>query len=128
MLEKLVPENELEKMLVKVQEKQMSFRDFVTYFLTSDLVIASETEVLPSGAGLVPLLFEKSGVQMLSVFTSLSGVKLFKDKTPYCLSMKGKDLLSRVPPGYGLVVNPGFDKGFDLPPSGLIEIKKDLEI
>jgi hypothetical protein len=67
---------------------------------------------MPDGSGMTPLLFDKNGVQMLGVFTSLARVELFKDKTPYCLSMKGSELLARIPSGYGLVVNPGFDKGF----------------
>lgn len=128
MVEKLIPENELENLLVKVQEKKMGFREFVESFLKADLSVPSGSEVMPDGSGMEPLLFEKNGVQMLGVFTSMSRVKLFKDKTPYCLSMKGRELLARMPSGYGLVVNPGFDKGFELPPSGLKDILKDFEI
>ena len=80
--------------------------------MNADLSVPSGSEVMPDGSGLAPLLFEKNGIQMLGVFTSLSRVKMFKDKTPYCLSMNGSDLLSRMPSGYGLVINPGFDKGF----------------
>ena len=128
MAEKLIPENDLENMLVEAQEKQVDFREFIKSFLKADLSVPSGSEVMPDGSGMVPLLFEKNGIQMLGVFTSLSRVKLFKDKTPYCLSMKGSELLARTPSNYGLVVNPGFDKGFELPPSGLKEILKDFGI
>lgn len=128
MVEKLIPENDLEILLVKVQEKQIDFSEFAKSFLKSDLSVPSGSEVMPDGSGMAPLLFEKNGVQMLGVFTALSRVKLFKDKTPYCLSMKGSELLTRMPSDYGLVVNPGFDKGFELPPSGLKDILKDFEI
>lgn len=124
MIEKFIPENELENLLVKVQEKKMEFRKFVETFLEAYLSVPSGSEVMLDGSGMRPLLFEKNSVQMLSVFTSLSRVKLFKDKTPYCLSIKGRELLAVMPSGYGLVVNPGFDKGFELPPSGLKDILK----
>ena len=126
MVEKLNPENELENLLAKAQKKQIEFKEFVISFLKSDLSVPSGTEVMSDGTGMTPLLFEKNGVQMLGVFTSLSRVNLFKDKTPYCLSMKGRDLLARLPSEYGLVVNPGFDIGFELPPEGLKEILKDF--
>lgn len=122
MIESLIPENDLENLLIKVQERQVEFGDFIKYFLEADLFVPSGTEVMPDGSGMAPLLFEKNGVQMLGVFTAISRVKLFKDMTPYCLSMKGRELLARMPSGCGLVVNPGFDKGFELPPSGLKEI------
>jgi len=123
MVEKLIPENDLEDLLVKTQEKQIDFKDFISFFLKSDVSVPSGSEVMPDGSGFTPLLFEKNGIQMLGVFTALSRVNLFKDKAPYCLSMKGNELLSRIPSEVGLVVNPGFNKGFELPPSGLKEIK-----
>ncbi len=126
MVEKLIPENELEEMLVKAQENKINFEDFIEYFLNADISIPSESEVMPDGTGLSPLLFEKNGVQMLSVFTALSRVNLFKDKTSYCLSMKGREFLARIPPEFGLVVNPGFDKGFDIPPSGLKKLTRKV--
>ena len=127
MVEKFIPENDLENLLVEVQQKRLSFAEFIKFFLNADLSVPSGSEVMPDGSGLAPLLFEKNGVQMLGVFTSLSRVKIFTDKTPYCLSISGNDLLSRMPSDFGLVVNPGFDKGFELPPSGITSIKKDIK-
>ena len=128
MVEKLTPENDLENLLIKVQERQIGFGEFIVSFLEADLFVPSGSEVMPDGSGMAPLLFEKNGVHMLGVFTSMSKVKLFKDKSPYCLSMKGRSLLARIPSGFGLVVNPGFDKGFEIPPSGLDDIIKDFEV
>jgi len=127
MIEKLAPENELENLLVAAYEKQIGFEGFFKSFLEADLSIPSGSEVMPDGSGMAPLLFEKNGVQMLGVFTTISRVSLFKDKTPYCLSMKGRELLARMPSDYGLIVNPGFDKGFELPPSALKKILQGLE-
>ena len=76
MIEKLIPENELENLLVKVQEKKAGFRELVEAFLKADLSVPSGSEVMPDGSGMAPLLFEKNGIQMLGVFTSMSRVKL----------------------------------------------------
>lgn len=127
-VEKLIPENDLEVLLVHAQENRVGVNDFIKAFLQSDVYAPSESEVMSDGSGMKPLLFEKDGVYMFSVFTGLSRVNVFSDKAPYCLEIKGGELLKRIPSDYGLVVNPGFDKGFDMPPSGLKKIIRDFSL
>lgn len=49
-------------------------------------------------------------------------------KLEYCISMNAFDLLRRMPPEYGIVINPGADVGFDLPPGGIQDIVKDFSL
>ena len=42
--------------------------------------------------------------------------------------MNAFDLLRRMPPEYGIVINPGADVGFDLPPGGIQDIVKDFSL
>lgn len=126
MTEKLIPENELEMLLIDTESKKADFRRFIQFFLRSDVFVPSAAEVMPDGSGLEPLLFEKKGIQMLGAFTSVNRVSLFKDITPFCLSMKGRALISRIPQDFGLVINPGFDKGLEITPPGLKAILKDF--
>lgn len=127
MAEKLIPENDLEILLVKVQQGKIDFVDFFKFFMSAEIFVPSASEVMPDGSGMSPLLFEKNGDQILGVFSSLSRVSLFKGQADYCLSMKGRELIARLPAGYGIVVNPGFDKGFDVPPSGIKKILRDFD-
>ncbi len=125
MTEQLVAENDLENKLVKAHKKEIVFSDFLELFLMADVFVPSASEVMPDGSGMEPLLFNKQDVRMLGVFTAISKLSLFKDKAPFCLTMKVKDLLARLPPDSGLVVNPGYDIGFDLPPDGIQSILND---
>lgn len=126
MTEKFIPLNDLEKLLIQTQVQTRNFNDFLTAFMKSDLCVPSASEIQADGSGFVPLLFDKQGTQMLSAFTALSRAALYKDMTPYCLSMKGSELLARMPRDCGLVVNPGYDKGFDISPAGLEKIRQEF--
>ena len=90
------------------------------------VAVPSATEILEDGSGLQPLLFPKNGVQMLACFTDKSRIGEFSSLAPYCLVLKGHDLLRRMSPGFGLVVNPGTPTGFDVPPQGVAKIVKDF--
>ncbi|MCR6653190.1 MAG: SseB family protein [Cellvibrionaceae bacterium] len=125
MTERLIPENELERLLVDAQSGKIDFQEFIRFFLKADIFVPSAAEVMQDGSGLEPLLFDKKGTQMLGVFTSMSRVSLFQNMASFCMSMKGYDLISLMPEDIGLVVNPGFDKGLEISPSGLKAIFKD---
>ena len=120
------PENELEILLVRAMNKEISFSQFIEKILELEFFIPSATQISKAGSGLSPLIFDKNGTQMFSVFTALSRVSMYQDKTPYCLRMKVNELLKRVPKGHGLVVNPGLSVGFDLPPEGVQRMIEDL--
>jgi hypothetical protein len=125
MAEILVVENDLERQLVKAHKKEVSFSQFLELFLISEIFVLSASEVMPDGTGLEPLLFDKQSVQMLGVFTALPKASLFEDKAPYFFTTNGKNLLKSLPHRCGLVVNPGYDIGFDLPPEGIQNILID---
>lgn len=120
------PENELEILLARAVNKEIPFTQFIERILELEFFIPSATQITNEGSGLSPLLFDKNGTQMFSVFTALSKVSMYQDKMPFCLSMKVGELLKRIPKGSGLVVNPGFSVGFDLPPEGVQRIIEEL--
>ena len=126
MTEKLIPENELERLLAHTQLQKSDFREFIKFFLKANIFIPSATEVMPDGTGLEPLLFDKKGTQMLGMFTSAGRVSLYKSQFLFCLSMKARDFIARMPEGFGIVVNPGFDTGFEMTPTGLSAIVRDF--
>ncbi|GAB1269258.1 hypothetical protein NBRC116493_25110 [Aurantivibrio infirmus] len=126
MNEKFFPENKIEELLVKTQEKKIDFKYFIKQFLESEIIMPSATEVMPDGTGVTPLLFDKNSTTMIGIFTSFSRATLYKDKAQYCLSLKGIELVKRIPKGNGVVINPGFSSGFDISPRGILEIAKDF--
>lgn len=96
-------------------------------------LLVSTTLIVPSGApvgdqfeGFVAVLYDRDGTPVLGVFTSLENARVVAEIAPYALSVTGRDLLRMIPPGHGIVVNPGHPEGFDLPPSGVAALRLSL--
>jgi hypothetical protein len=94
--------------------------------MEAELAIPSAADVLEDGSGFQPLLFKKEAVQMLACFTDRSRIGEYAEIAPYCLTMKGRELLERIPQGFGVVVNPGWSVGFDISPEGIERVLRDL--
>lgn len=119
-----VPLNEFEIALGKARAGLMPIPEFIQIVVDSELAVPSGAEVMADGRGFQPLLFKKGQAQMVGCFSEKKRIGKYAEMTPYCLTMKGKDLLRRLPPGHGIVINPGLSVGFDISPEGITEIIK----
>lgn len=120
------PLNELESGLLSAKKNGIPVATFLQRLLHSDLALPSATEVKDDGTGFEPILFDKQGTKMLEVFTDKVRASQLEHVAKYCLVMNGLSVLRRIPPGYGLVVNPGLEVGFELSADGIAEIVKDM--
>jgi hypothetical protein len=120
--DEFVPTNDFETTLVAVQTGHTPLASLLQAFMENDIAIPSAQEVMPDGTGMDPVFYDKEGIQMLAAYTSLDRAKCVSDVARYCLVMKGRQFLERMPPEYGLVINPGFKVGFDVSPTGIQEI------
>lgn len=120
------PINELEAALQKARSGSLPMSDFIKLFVSSELAVPSGEEVMADGSGFRPLLFDKGQVKMVACFTAKERIGAFAARAPYCLVIKGRDFLRRVPPNYGLVINPGHSIGFEISPEGLLNIVRDF--
>jgi hypothetical protein len=120
--------NKLDVALQQAQTGQLSLAELLATLMDSEVAVPSATEILQDGTGMQPLLFPKEGVQMLACFTDKSRIGEFSALAPYCLVLTGRELLRRIPAGYGLVVNPGTPIGFDVSPEGVARIVKDFAV
>lgn len=118
-IEKLIPANALESLLVDSQAGRHSLDDFLKALVSAELFMASTEEVLPGASGINPLLFDRAGTAMAAVFTDPTRMVRFKDKIKSVIRLNGCEMLRHIPPGYGVVVNPGFDTGLELLPEGI---------
>jgi hypothetical protein len=121
-----VPLNAIERTLIKAMAAEISLQEFLQTFVSSEVVLPSATEVQSDGRGLSPLIYDKSGYQMVAIFTHLDRARHCESVAPYSLVLGGRDLLVRIPPGFGIVVNPGFLVGFDISPNSIGQIKQDF--
>lgn len=120
------PVNALETALEGARAGRSSMPDFLRLFGNAEIVVPSGSEIMPDGSGFQPVLFDKGGTQMVACFTAMERIGDFSRLAPYCLTITGSEFLQRIPPGYGLVVNPGQSVGFDVTPDGLRQIVAEL--
>lgn len=115
----LEPTNSLEIALREAQIGKVSMPDLLRLIVAADLFIVS-VEVVSMGAqGLHPLIFDRAGVPMAAVFTAFARTETNNLKIKSVVKMKGANIFRNIPPGYGIVINPGFDTGLELLPDGI---------
>lgn len=125
-MNEFLPLNELEFGLLAAKCNEISISEFVRKLVASDLALPTAAEVQEDGTGFVPILFDKQGTKMLAAFTDKVRASQLEHVAKYCLVMNGLSVLRRVPPSYGLVINPGLEVGFELSADGIVEIVRDL--
>ncbi len=64
---------------------------------------------------------------MMASFTSAPLLNLYEKEVKQYMMLKGKTMFEQIPNGIGLVVNPGYDVGFDVSPKGIKKILDDFK-
>ncbi len=125
-MDELPPQTPIETLLHTAMEGKLPINAFMQAFVASEVVLLTGSLVTPDGSGFDPLLFDKQGVLHVAVFTDMARVGFRTQQAPHDIRMLMFDVLKRVPGGYGVVVNPGTSLGFEMSPSGVLEILRDF--
>lgn len=125
-MKEFLPNNDLEIALLKAKSGFLPASDLMRMFVESRIVVPSAAKVAADGTGFQPLEFSKENTQMLGCFTAAERVDEFTKMVPFYLEITGKQLLERLPPDYGVVINPGWPVGFDISPQGVSKILNDF--
>ena len=120
------PTNELEEILVQLISGRLAFTEFLKSLMDADVHALSATDLHPDGTGFQPLLFDRDIGTLLAVFTSRDRGTMFSDRLPYCLTLNGRQFFGWIPAGFGIVLNPGSTVGFEIPPEGVQNIRRDF--
>jgi len=120
------PLNDFESKLVQAQEGEVTVPELMASLAAADLALPSANVVEQDWSGFQPLLFTKNSTPMIACFSAKERMVDYADMVPYCLVIKGRELLRRMPPGHGLVINPGQRFGFDVSPDGIAQIVTDF--
>jgi hypothetical protein len=118
------PESDIERRILDVQAGKYSADALMQEMAECDLFIPSQGEVLEDGRGFVPVLVDQAGMPLVTVFTALS--RHSRDIAETVLKATGRAFFRRLPPGYGVIFNPGYDAQLLLPPDGVAMLKQDL--
>lgn len=120
------PLNDFEAKLVEAQRGEVTVAEVLASLASAELALPSAGAVQEDWSGFQPLLFSKNGVPMLACFSAKERLADYVDMAPFCLVLRGRELLRRIPAGHGLVVNPGQRVGFDVMPEGIARIVTDF--
>jgi hypothetical protein len=118
------PETDIERQILNVQAGTYPADALMQDMANSDLYIPSKGEVQEDGRGFVPVLLERGDMAFVAIFTALS--RQPRGMAEYLLKATGRAFLLRLPPGYGVIFNPGYDAEMLLPPDGVAMLKQDL--
>jgi SseB protein N-terminal domain len=118
------PQSDIEQRILDVQAGHYSADALMRQMADATLYIPSKGDVQEDGRGFVPVLVEQGGMTFVMVFTALS--RPSRGSAPYLLQASGGAFFARLPPGYGVIFNPGYDAQLLLPPDGVAMLKTDL--
>jgi hypothetical protein len=119
------PQSDIEQRILDVQAQTYSADALMREMADHDLYIPSKGEVREDGSGFVPVLLDQGGMPFVMVFTALS--RQPRDLAEYLLKANRAAFFRRLPSGYGVIFNPGYDAQLLLPPEGVAMLKRDLD-
>jgi len=117
-------ETDIEHQILKAQDGALSGDALLHRMADADLFIPSTGEVQTDGSGFQPVLIDQDGSSLVVVFTARS--RQPKDMAAWMMQMNGGQFFRRLPAGYGVMVNPGYDAQILVPPHGMAALKRDL--
>jgi hypothetical protein len=118
------PETPIEHRILAAQKGDLSGDALLREIAASNLYIPSTDEVQEDGSHFQPVLVDMEGEPYVAVFSALSRVP--KDMAPYLLQAVGSHFFLRLPPGYGVMVNPGYATQILVPSHGVEALQQDL--
>lgn len=121
------PRTVAELAIVRSREQKISPQAALWAVAASVLVVpTTTTDATTTLTDFTPVFVGRADQQFLVVFTVPERVGRFSDTAPAFIEMLGADLLTRVAPGVGVVVNPETALGFELPANGVAAIRDEL--
>ncbi|MBO9516204.1 MAG: SseB family protein [Variovorax sp.] len=112
--------NQLELVLAHARTGSLTMDDLLKELADSDLVVPSRTAPVAGGTPFRPLLLVKDQGTLMACFTDRSRVGDFTSVAPHLVVMTGRDVLSALPAGMGLVINPGTSLNLEIFPDGTV--------
>ncbi|MEV7973926.1 SseB family protein [Cellulomonas sp. NPDC089187] len=98
--------------------------DLTDVLLSGHLVVPSSTEPTDTMLDLTPVLYDRAGTPMLAAFTTFDLPEQVAALAEYRLTISGRDLIDRMPPDAGIVINPGLPAGLELLPQQVGQLRR----
>jgi hypothetical protein len=130
--QELVPETDLERILAAARERRVSAEDAINYFINSSAAVL-DTDFDQSQPNKLhdPLRqFGPNDEPLIALFSSAKRSEPHRQRRPefrYLKTVQVASLIRALAPGIGLVLNPGWKVGLQLPPNEIERIKPYLQ-
>jgi hypothetical protein len=118
------PQTPIEHRILAAQKGDLSGDTLLREIADSNLYIPSKDDVQEDGSRFEPILLDMDGQPYVAVYTAQSRAP--KDGTPYLLQAVGSQFFLRLPPGYGVMINPGYAAQVLIPAHGVVALQQDL--
>jgi hypothetical protein len=118
------PQTQIEHRILAAQNGDLSGDALLREIADANLYIPSKDDVREDGSRFEPILLEMDSEPYVAVYTAPSRVP--KDGTPHLLQAVGSHFFLRLPPGYGVIVNPGYAAQVLIPAHGVTAFQQDL--
>jgi hypothetical protein len=118
------PETPIEHRILAAQKGDLSGDALLREIAACNLYIPSEDEVQEDGSRFQPIILEMDGQPYVAVYTALS--RASQDMAPYLLQTVGSYFFLRLPPGYGVMINPNYAAQMLVPAHGIAAFQQDL--
>jgi hypothetical protein len=118
----------IDRAITRTRDGELTMQALLWVLASSVVLVASRAEVGEDLAGFEPVLYDGDGESLLSVFTAAERADAVPDQTPFLVALTGEDLVRRMPDGFGLIVNPGNDLGFQVPARGVAAFRTEISI
>jgi len=118
------PETDIEHRILAAQRGELAGDALLREIAKSNLFIPSQDEVQEDGSRFQPVLLDLEGEPYVATYTALSRAP--KDMAPYLLQTIGSYFFLRLPPGYGVMINPDYAAQLLIPAHGVAAFQQDL--
>ena len=118
--------NEIERSLSDAQSGRLSLLAFLHELMNAELFVPSAAEVGADGSGFQPLIYQRDQGSYIAAFTERNRISESEFPVKYCLAMKGHQMFEWIGKEYGVVINPGYSVGMEIPAKGVKEIWQDF--
>ena len=124
-LKPFAPLRPIEQRILDARDGRLAGDALMLEIADTHLFVPSRNPVSDDGSRFSPVVLEQDDVPYIAVFTEVS--RQPADMAGHSVQMAGRSCIEKLPPGFGLAVNPGFDAQLLVPPQSVVILKQDLK-
>ncbi|SDS16106.1 SseB family protein [Microterricola viridarii] len=120
------PATPLERAIARAQQGSVSPATLLWTLSASEIILLGTTAPSAGALPAAPFLLEDGTKTLLALFTHEERALPFREAHPAAAPVLGMTVLTRLPEGLGIIVNPGSRLGCEIPAASISEFVGEL--